>query len=79
MVPVTTRALVQRINRVLAKQGEVLKKARGAHAPQDLGEWFYLDTKNNVVRRKHVDVEEFGRELEVLKPFENLVDDDGGK
>jgi hypothetical protein len=75
MVPVTTRALLQRINRVLAKQHKVLKKARGARAPQDLGEWFYLDANRNVVLATHVDVEAFGRELEVLDPFEKLVEE----
>jgi hypothetical protein len=75
MVPVTTRALVQRINRSLAKQHKVLKKARGARALEDLGAWFYLDTNRNVVLRTRVDVEGLGRELGVLDPYEKLTEE----
>lgn len=72
-VPVTTRALVQRINRALAADDEVLKAARGAQALQDLGEHYILDIKRNVVTRKDVDIEAVGRSLGVLKEYEGLA------
>ncbi len=60
-------------NRSLAEDGEVLKTARGARALQDLGEYYVLDLSSNGVLRKDVDLEEFGRNLGALKPFEKLV------
>jgi hypothetical protein len=72
-VPVTARALVQRINRTLSKDGEVLKAMRGAQAVHDLGSYIVIDTSGNSVVRKRVDIESFGRALGVLKDFEVLV------
>lgn len=72
-VPVTERALVQRINRVLAKQDEVLKAARGERAVVDLGRYYVLSVSGNYVVDKDVDLEDLGRALEALKPFEVLA------
>jgi hypothetical protein len=70
-VPVTARALWQRINRTLP-EGVVLKKAgRGAHVRTTLGEW-YLIRHNRVVRTR-IPLEDYGRELRVLQPYERLV------
>ena len=73
MVPITTRALVQRINRALAEDDEVLKAPRGEKALQELGQYYVLDFNRNAVTRKDVDIEELGRSLGVLKAFEKLV------
>ena len=71
-VPVTARALIQRINRKLAEEGEVLKAARGAKVEQQLGTYYTLDMRTNAVVAKDVDLERLGRELGALKPFEEL-------
>ena len=73
-VPITIRALCQRINRALAERGEILKKARGRHAVEDCGDWFVLDTRRNVVARKHVDPKTIGSTLRLIKPFEVVRD-----
>jgi hypothetical protein len=39
-VPVTERALVQRLNRALRTEGMVLKKTKGMRALVDLGDWY---------------------------------------
>ena len=72
-VPVTARALIQRINRALADNGEILKAPRGAQALQELGDYYILDTKRNCVTRKDVDIEAVGRTLGVLKAYEALA------
>ncbi len=72
-VPVSERALVQRINRRLAKDGERLKAAAGMRARLELGAYFVMDISHNCVLHKDVDLEELGRELEVLRPYESLV------
>ena len=72
-VPITIRALVQRINRKLAEDGEVLKAPRGARALQELGDYYILDINLNAVLHKDVDVEELGRELGALKDYEHVA------
>ncbi|HEY3549338.1 MAG TPA: hypothetical protein VGK17_24980 [Propionicimonas sp.] len=75
-VNVTMRALVQRINRKLAKENQVLKAQRGAAArldnPQGLGAYYIVDTHSGNVDAQHVDPEKLGRELGVLQTWERL-------
>jgi hypothetical protein len=42
-VPVSMRALLQRINRKLAKDGAVLKTLRGQRYAHDLGRYYSVD------------------------------------
>ncbi len=76
-VPVTMKALVQRINRKLADSNEALRKTRGARALIDLGDWYVLDTNRNLILHKNVDPEVLGRELGVLHPWEVSAEEDG--
>lgn len=71
-VPVTQRALVQRVNRLLAKEDRVIKAARGG-AAVDLGDFYMVDTEINGIIEKHVDIEETARKLGALKPYEKLA------
>jgi mRNA-degrading endonuclease HigB of HigAB toxin-antitoxin module len=73
-VPVTRRALIQRVNRALEKNGEQLKATKGAQAQLDLGEFYVVDVSGNSVSRKDVDLERLARELGALKPYETLAD-----
>jgi hypothetical protein len=73
-VPVTKRALLQRINRKLVEEGEVLKTARGEIAQNDLGTFYVLDINKNTVAAHDVDPETLGRKLGVLRPWEHIVD-----
>lgn len=75
-VPVTVRAVVQRINRKLAPEGEVLKTPRSTRLRQEVGDFYVLDVNHNWVTAKDVDPEELGRELEVLRPWEEVRDDE---
>ena len=75
-VPVSERALVQRINRALVKigrYGQVMKKTRGERARLDLGRFYVLDMDRNVILGTHVDPESLGRQLEVLHEYEALA------
>lgn len=71
-VPVTEKALYQRINRKLAADGEKLKRARGANVETALGEYFVVDIYRNAVMHTHIDLEDYGRELDVLAEWEAL-------
>lgn len=75
-VPVSKRALIQRINRRLARDGEKLYATRGRRAFQDLGEFHVIDVDRNFVAQKDVDLEELGRNLKVLSPWEKLFNPD---
>ena len=73
-VPVSMRALIQRINRKLKPENETLKVLRGDRWRNDLGNYFIVDFYRNVVVAQHVEPEKLGRELEVLKPWEHIVE-----
>ncbi len=72
-VMVSERALILRINRVLAKDGQALKKARGWNAIQNLGALYVLDTYRNVVLDQHVDLESMAKDHKVMQEFECLA------
>lgn len=69
---ITTGALIKRINRKLAHEGEVLRRARGGRSWQQVGDHYIVDVSRNFLVAGHVDPEDYGRELGVLKPFERV-------
>lgn len=71
-VPVTRRALIQRVNRVLAKDGQAVKATRG-RAAESLGCYFRLDIKHKTVLARNVNLEQLGRELGALRGWESLA------
>ena len=81
-VPVTLRAVTQRINRRHRSEwdgtehGEwlILRASRGAAAYREFGAFYLLEACRNVVRRRQYDVdpETHARDLGVLKPHEYL-------
>jgi hypothetical protein len=72
-VPVTQRALTQRINRQLRAKNLRLMVSRGANEAHDLGKFYTLNLQRNAVDHKHIDLEEYGRKIGVLQPFEALA------
>ncbi len=73
-VPISERALIARINRKLKPEGEKLKTLRGERWFSDLGRYYTVDENRNAVRDTHVNLEDWGRELGVLKAWERLAD-----
>ena len=88
LVPVSTRAAIQRINRALAqKYGTMgaqriacvqMKKAKGSKAIRDLGEYYLLNVADHAVEQPFVDLEGTARKLGVLAPWETIVDEPKG-
>jgi hypothetical protein len=73
-VPITERALTQRINRLLRPEGRTLKTTRGngrAHA--ELGAYYVLDLTRHAVVRTDVDLSAYAIELGALQPYEVLT------
>jgi hypothetical protein len=73
-LPVTTRALVQRLNRRLHDDELVLRKTRSRRAWIDLGDFYLVNWRINGVVRYRVDLEELGREVGVLANWERWDD-----
>jgi hypothetical protein len=73
-VPVSMRALIQRINRKLAPDDKRLKKMRSERWRSEVGEYFIVDVNRNMITDKHVDPKELGRELGVLGLVETVVE-----
>ena len=72
-VPVSKRALLQRVNRALRDKGEILKAARSPRVADELGQHFVVRlTGKRIVTQQHVDVEALGRELGVLSEWERV-------
>lgn len=69
-VPVSTRALMQRINRKLKGDDRMVKPTRGERAKRDLGDYYVLDLNKNAILHRNVDLGALGRELGALLPFE---------
>lgn len=47
LTPVTARAVVQRLNRKLAADYEMVRKSRGGRAELDCGEYYVIDCARN--------------------------------
>jgi hypothetical protein len=75
-VPVSSRALIQRINRSLRAKKQVVKATRGEPARTSFGAYYLLDIGRWQVLKTNVDLEAFGRELGALKAHEELVEED---
>jgi hypothetical protein len=71
-VKVSRRALFQRLNRMLAKSGLILKKSRPTKYSPRYGEYYAVDLRANVVRRRDVNLGRLGRRNGVLAPWEAL-------
>lgn len=63
--PITKRALVQRVNRVLRREGKQLRAGRG----EGVGDFYIVHGKSIT---PNVKLEVIGRQLGVLKPHERL-------
>lgn len=68
--PVTTRAVIQRINRGLPDH-QMLRAMRGKRSAQ-LGDYCIVDFDSNGIVQKHVDLEGLGRQLGVIKEWEKV-------
>jgi hypothetical protein len=71
-VPVSERALVQRLNRHLSKEGQVLKKLRGERWRGDLGDYYIVDEHRNIVAASHVNPVALAQEIGVLAAWETV-------
>jgi hypothetical protein len=72
--PVSRRAVVQRLQRKLARGGEVLVATRSGRWRGEMGEYHVVDTRRGAVVAKGFDLEEWAREQGALREWERMVD-----
>jgi hypothetical protein len=75
VITVTVRAIMARVNRKLAHDGQILKVSRSAAEKQNLGSYHIVDTQKNAVVAYHInDLEKWVRnEFDgMLRPFEKV-------
>jgi len=70
---VSLRALKQRINRALAKEGHALKATRGERWRGELGDHYIININHNAVIAQHCELEALGTELGVIREWEVLA------
>lgn len=71
--PITERALLHRINRLLRPRGELVKRTRSnGRAAAEFGEYDCIDISRNIITGVHVDLEEWGRDLGAPRPWETV-------
>ncbi|MGJ7552644.1 hypothetical protein ACSFBI_01495 [Variovorax sp. RB3P1] len=75
-VPVTERAVLQRLNRHLARENDPLfvrTTREGSRASSSLGRYYAVNLRTNVVDAYGIALEVWARDVGALKPHEVLV------
>lgn len=72
---ISAGTVIKRINRRLARNGEDVRvrAVRGYWARLDLGDFYEHNARFNVPGETHIDLEDYARELGVVRPEEVLV------
>jgi hypothetical protein len=72
-VPISERALFQRIQRRLKKDGQKVFRSRAGMQKMNLGTYHTVEIWTNTVKRSHIEnLEDFGRECSVVADYEYL-------
>ena len=69
---VSRKALIQRINRRLAREGKALRSFRSRQDRMEYGEFYTVIAETSLFLGSHADLEELGRDLGVLREGEVL-------
>lgn len=73
-VPVSKRALIQRINRVLSHDKRILKITRDSLKPV-FGDYYIIDLETNDISETNINLEKFGRKIKALRKWEALFEE----
>jgi len=72
-VKLSQRAVIQRINRKLAKQDQKLNTSRMKSAGiHDMGRYYIVDTYRNAVVDSQINLETMGRKLGAIAEYEEI-------
>lgn len=73
-VPVTRRAVMQRVNRKLGQRNEALRAWRTSSQEYTAGDLYHLDFDANAVLDVNVDLEPFARQVGALQRWEEITE-----
>lgn len=73
-VPVSRRAVEQRITRALRKENKSasLRRSKTPSARESFGEYFVIDESTNAILASRFDLEEYARKLKAIAGWEFL-------
>lgn len=74
-IPVSSRAVLARVNRILGKEGKALRFSRSQGEKANLGEGYILNTEKGAIEHSHVSLKEWAQKLGAIKAFEEMADD----
>jgi len=75
-VKLSHRALLARINRRETIDHRIVKRTRpDCRDIHDLGQYYSVDLRRNMIVAKDIDLEQYGRELKVLQPYEVMAEE----
>lgn len=74
-IPVKKRAVIARIGRALAKEGQSLRISRSKAEISNFGDAFILDSNSNTVVAHNVSVLALATEMGLIKAFEDYVEE----
>jgi hypothetical protein len=74
-VYISQRALLQRINRKLAKEEKKLLTSRSNAKKQEFGNFYIVDINLNNVIQAHIDLEVLGQDLHAIKKGEKYSEE----
>lgn len=66
------QAILNRINKLLVKQGQHCRRSESERARAALGRAFIVDLETNEVLDRNVDLEALARELQILAPGQRI-------
>lgn len=79
---ISVRALIQRLNRVLASKGQKVMRSKPIvhddglkKYPPDVGRFFVLNEADAHITEHHINLDEYGRRHAALKPWEVVLID----
>jgi len=74
-VPVSYRAVLARVNRILAKEEKAFRVSRSQGERSNLGDAYILDTSKNEVVDSRVSLKDLAAKLGAIKAFEEMADE----
>ena len=72
--PVSEKAVITRIKKKLAVDGESLRRSRSATEKQNFGEWFVVDS-GDVVIAHHCTIKKLAKEMNTIRADEYIADE----
>lgn len=73
-IKVSEGAVIRRVNRKLAAEGEVMRKCRdNSRGHGELGDYYIVNIQSMYIQAMHQSLEETAREMGCLQPYEEIV------